>query len=190
MRTRIGVWLAGIVAVGVITASTSADEARASIPTQQNPFEISGVVEGLYPGANATLEARVTNPQPFTIRVVATTTTVDDASPGCPASMLQIGGIREPVDVPSGATGTVPLAVHMDVRAPEACQNATFPLGFVATATDVPGENAARPSVANGVRGLAFTGAQIGALVAIAFVLLALGLLARRAARRRREPVT
>jgi hypothetical protein len=188
VQTRIGVRLAGIVTVGVITALSSMAAARAAVPVQQDAFEISGEVDGLYPGANTTLDARVTNPQPFTIRVTSVATAVDSANPSCPGSMLEIGDVRAPVDVPSGTTGTVPIAVHMDGNAPESCQGVTFTLEFVATATDTgaPASQSMTPKSA-GQGSLAFTGTDIVKVLAIALALVALGVLARRAAHRRRR---
>ena len=188
MQTRIGVRLAGIITVGVITALSSMAEARATVPAQQDAFEISGEVSGLYPGANTTLEARVTNPQPFTIRVTSVATAVEDADPSCPGSMLEIGNVRAPVDVPSGAIGSVPLAAHMDGSAPDSCEGAIFTLEFVATATDT-GASASQSSPPNstGQGTLAFTGTDIVKVLAVALALVALGVLARRAARRRRR---
>jgi hypothetical protein len=192
VQTRIGVRLAGIITVGVITALSSMADARATVPVQQDAFEISGEVNGLYPGANTTLEAHVTNPQPFTIRVTSVATAVEDANPSCPGSMLEIGDVRAPVDVPSGATGSVPLTVQMDGNAPDACEGTIFTLEFVATATDTvtdTGGPASRSSPPNSVGhgSLAFTGTDIVKVLAIALALVALGVLARRAAHRRRR---
>jgi len=112
----------------------------------QDGYEIAGEVDGLYPGAETTLNARVTNPHPFAVRVIATSAAVLDASPGCPASMLEIGDSEATVDVPAGGTGTVPLHVRMSRSAPDACQGATWPLAFTGTAvgpdtSGLPGTN-------------------------------------------------
>lgn len=116
--------IAALVLVGLSAGSVHAEET----------FELSGEVDGLYPGADTTLDAVVTNPYRFAIRVISTTVTVLDASPACPASMLEIGDSREAVEVPPGGTRTVPLAVRMSLRAPDACQGATWPLEFSGTA--------------------------------------------------------
>lgn len=93
-------------------------------------FTISGEVDGLYPGVRATLEARVTNPHPFSIVVTSVTAVAADARASCPASMLEIEGTAEPVEVPARETAVVLLAVRMDRDAPDACQGATWPLTF------------------------------------------------------------
>jgi hypothetical protein len=136
----------------------------------QDGFSIAGEVDGLYPGANATLEARVTNPHPFVIRVISTSATVFDASPACPASMLEIGDSEAIVEVPPGGTGTVPLDVRMSRDAPDACQGATWPLEFtgIAVGTDtggLPGTSMIEP---HGPALLVAIGAavMVGALIA------------------------
>lgn len=101
-------------------------------------FEIAGEIDGLYPGAEATLDARVSNPHPFGILVTSTTVTVLDASPACGASALEIGGLQAAFVVPPGGTGSVPLQVRMRLDAPDACQGATWPLAFVGTAIGTP----------------------------------------------------
>jgi hypothetical protein len=188
MQTLIGIRLAGTLAVGVTAALVLVGEAGALVPAQQSGFEINGELESLYPGAQATLDARVTNPQPFAIRVVSVEEIVHDATAGCPGSLLEIGGLRSPVDVPAGATATAPLGVHMARSAPDACQDATFAIDFVATAVGAgaPASTAPSPGTA-GRGGLAFTGADIAELLAIALSLVAVGLLARRAVHRRRR---
>jgi hypothetical protein len=133
-------------------------------------FAISGKVDGLFPGANATLYARVTNPYPFTIRVVSTTATVHDASAACQASMLEIGDLTATVEISPGGEGTVPLDVRMDLAAPDACQGATWPLEFSGTAVG------AAPSGLPGTSVIGPTG--VAGLVAIGAVLVAVGLLA------------
>jgi hypothetical protein len=109
-------------------------------------FVITGQVDGLYPGAEMTLEAGVTNPYPFSIRVTSVGVTVRDAGPACPASMIEVRDSRAEVDIPANATGTVPLAIRMDVTAPDACQGATWTLIFAGTAladgaSDLPSTN-------------------------------------------------
>jgi hypothetical protein len=186
VRRRVGV---GVGLVGVIMLLLIGP-AGGSVPAAGD-IEVTGEVDGLYPGVVKMLDVRVTNPQPFTIRVTSVATAVDSADPSCPGSMLDIGGVRAPVDVPSGATGTVPIAVHMDGNAPESCQGVTFTLDFVATATDTvtdAGGSASQSSPHNsaGQGRLAFTGTEIVKVLAVALALVALGVLARRAAHHRR----
>ena len=138
----------------------------------QNGYTISGQVEGLFPGADATLDARVTNPHPVTIRVISTGVTVLDANPTCPASMLDVGGSGATFDVPPGGTMTVPLAVRMSRSAPDACQGATWPLEFTGTAvgTATSGLPGTSMIVVGGTAALAIVGAALlaGGLVVAA----------------------
>jgi hypothetical protein len=113
-------------------------------------FAIAGEVDGLYPGATATLDARLTNPYPFAIRVISATATAQDASVACPASMLVIGDAQAEVEIPARASGSVPLAVRMVRSAPDACQGAIWPLEFTGTAvgpdtTELPGTSMLHP---------------------------------------------
>jgi hypothetical protein len=109
-------------------------------------FAITGQVDGLYPGADMTLHALVSNPYPFPIRVTSVGATVRDAGPACPASLIEIHDSHAEVEIPRDASGTVPLAIRMDPIAPDACQGATWTLTFTGTAlasgaSDLPSTN-------------------------------------------------
>ena len=110
------------------------------------PFAITGQVDGLYPDADLTLDARVTNPYSARIRVTSIAVAVRDAGPGCPASMIRVRDSRAEVEIPANATGTVPLEMRMEPSAPDACQGATWMLTFAGTglvdaAGDLPSTN-------------------------------------------------
>jgi hypothetical protein len=64
--------------------------------------------------------------------------TVLDASPACPASVLEISDSQASVVVAPGGTATVPLDVRMSRGASDACQGATWPLEFTGTAVGTP----------------------------------------------------
>jgi hypothetical protein len=164
--------IAACVIVAVVLIGLSAPSVHA-----QGGFEIAGEVDGLFPGADMTLDAEVTNPYPFAIRVISTTVTVLDASPACPASMLEIGDSHATVEVPPGGTGTVPLDVRMSLNAPDACQGATWPLEFTGTAvgtatSGLPGTSVIDPR-------------DLAALVVIGAAMLAAGIVAISRDRRR-----
>jgi hypothetical protein len=176
MQEPDGVRRAGGVAACVIAALALVGLSAPSVHAQDG-FQITGEVDGLHPGAGATLEARVSNPHPFAIRVISTSATVLDANPGCPASMLEIGDLTAAVLVPPGATATVPLDVRMRVGAPDACQGATWPLEFNGTAVGTP---------TSGLPGTSMIDPRDPAtLVAIAAALLAAALVAIGRSRRR-----
>jgi hypothetical protein len=124
----------GGVAAAVLVALIVSAVAAPTSTRAQDEFQIGGEVEGLYPGAAATLEATVTNPHPFAIRVTNAGATVLDAGTGCPASMLQVDDAEPDVVIPAHSTGTVSLRVRMSRSAPDACQGATWPLRFTGTA--------------------------------------------------------
>lgn len=133
-------------------------------------FAITGQVDGLYPGADMTLDARVTNPYPFPIRVTSVGVTVQDAGPACPAWVIEVRDSRAEVDIPPNATGTVPLSIRMDPTAPDACQGATWRLKFAGTAL-APGESDLPSTNTIPVQ-------DLFALVAIGALIVAAGLLA------------
>jgi hypothetical protein len=167
--------VAACVVAALVLVGLSASAVHAA-----DTFEIAGEVDGLYPGADTTLDARVTNPHPFGIRVISTTVTVFDASLGCPASMLEIDDSQATAEVPAGGTGTVPLDVRMSRGAPDACQGATWPLAFAGTAVGTP---------TIGLPGTSMLGPQSPVvLAAIGAVLLVGALIAGGRDRRRRRP--
>lgn len=185
--------LLGAVSVGACAALLVTEPAGAAAGDPEG-FEISGEVDGLYPGAEATLPARVSNPQPFPIQVTSVAVAVGDAGPNCPAGVLEIRSVQTFAFVAAGASTTVPLDVHMDLGAPEACQGAAWPLELVGTAIAISGDAArpgleARPSTTTGPGGLAFTGNTVAGLLALAAALVAGGLLGLRVGRGRRNEV-
>jgi hypothetical protein len=183
---RTGLRLLGVVVMGMVACLVLSGQATASGRAQEKgEFEITGEVGGLYPGAEVTLQTRVTNPYPFPIRVTSVAATVGDAGPGCPGSMLEVEGSEMAVEIPAGETRSVPLDIRMDRTAPDACQGATWPLQFRGTATDAEpaaGESPFRPP---GRGGFAYTGANLLLLLLITLSLAAAGVLALRQARRR-----
>lgn len=184
MRVRTGLRLVSGVVMGMVACLVLLGQAAASVHAQEEEeFEITGEVGGLYPGAEMTLEARVSNPYPFPINVTSVETTVVDASPGCPASMLEIRGSDQEVEIPPGATRMVPLDVRMDRGAPDACQGATWPLEFTGTATGAEPGTGASPAHPPG--DFAFTGANLALLFAVIVSLATAGFLAIHHGRRR-----
>jgi hypothetical protein len=189
---RGGVWL-GLAVLAAATANGLGDRSHALASRADDDFEITGEVDGLYPGIETTLDSRVTNHQRFTIQVTAVDVTVGDARDGCPGSLLEVVGPDTIVDIPPGRTGTVPLTVRMSRRAPDPCQGAVWPLVFVATAVGSGDElppGVSRPLPIPPLPGpdeFAFTGINVLRLAVIASALVALGVTLRRAAARRRS---
>ena len=60
--------------------------------------------------------------------------TVGFAAPGCPGAELRVDPFGVPLVVVAHSAATRILSAHLVADAPDACQGATFPLGFHATA--------------------------------------------------------
>jgi len=173
-------WPAGVT-LSIIVALLLGGHGAAPVHAQDR-YEIAGEVDGLYPGAETTLDARVTNPYPFAIRVIATGARVLDAAPGCPASMLVIGESLATAVLPAGGSDVVPLPVRMRRDAPDACQGATWPLAFTGTAVGtatgpLPGTSMFGPG-----------GLGVPALIGVALLTGGLMLAGRRRRRERAGP--
>jgi hypothetical protein len=126
-------------AISPIDEATRADGHRV--------FVISGNVDGLYPGAQATLALRVHNPLDRSISVRTITIVADNANSGCAASKLAAGAgptplnsvytitLSPPLVIPKGQTVNGPqVPITLLKTAPDACQNATFLLHYGGTA--------------------------------------------------------
>jgi hypothetical protein len=108
-------------------------------------FTITGSLEGVYPGAgtggtSAYVYLTVDNTNNQAIQVTSLTLTVGDASPGCTAANLspETETVNFSVVVPKhsslgGTTFAMPISMIAD--APNACQQAHFPLTLTGTAT-------------------------------------------------------
>jgi len=117
-------------------------------------FVISGNVDGLYPGAAATLPLRVHNPLHRAISVNTITIVADNANAGCAASYLAAGSgpaplnslytitLSPPLVIPRGQTVDGPqVPITLLKTAPDACQNATFLLHYGGTASRADGDD-------------------------------------------------
>jgi hypothetical protein len=173
--------------VGLAIALLLAGPAVAA--TDSEPIEITGEIEGLFPGGEATLQTEVANPHPFPIEVTVYDVVIGDASPSCPASVLDIGPATTGVVIPAGETGVVPVPVQMSETAPESCQGAIWPLTYLATAVEVgPGGGGPVPTSPEGpFEDLPLTGAAIGGMLMGGLALLLIGSLMVRQGRSGRD---
>ncbi|MEX1144114.1 MAG: hypothetical protein WEE69_02265 [Acidimicrobiia bacterium] len=162
--------LAGSLFVAVLAAAAFGAPASASVSADSVP--ISGEVDGLYPGGTVTLVAKVTNPFPFAIRVTSVDATPAEAG-ACPASMLNVTRSSRDVVVEPGATAGVPLQVHLDRNAGDACQGATFTVAFTGTIVEAVAGSSTLPTTGGSIEGPLLAGSA----------LVALGLALRRRAR-------
>ncbi len=170
----VAIVLASVVAVWLLLVGHADAQVRTQEGSSPGAFTIHGEVGGLYPGLEATLDARIENTEPFPIRVTSVAVAVRDANPGCGAAFLHVDPMTTSIDLPAGAVDQVPIAVRMDHAAPDACQGAAFPLEFTGTAIGPARDD------------LPFTGAHVTATLTLATMLIAAGLLARRLSRGRR----
>ena len=145
--------LVAVVAIGVVgvagaTASRSTSDgddvgvtfrlAAKSSPSSGavGSFAMAGNVEGLYPSdvATTTLTVTVNNPNSFALVVSNLTVTVGDASRGCGGSNVVVGAPGGSFSVAPRAAVVRALPVRLAKAAPDACQAASFPLTYTATA--------------------------------------------------------
>ena len=133
---RIAIGLA-ILALGGQALAAAGDDDRA--PSGEGPaavrelargFSISGHVEGLYPGAQASLRLRVRNHHRFPIVIRSITVTAADAASGCNAASLQVSGFRGRRVVRARRAKRIRVPISMLADAADECQNARFPLTF------------------------------------------------------------
>jgi hypothetical protein len=102
-------------------------------------FHLRARAGGLFPGASRPLRLRIRNPNRFAIKVTEVKVQIrrDPRRPGCyPRRYLRATRLREPMRVPAkGIRRTrTRLEIRMRVSAPDACQNAIFPLRIKAKA--------------------------------------------------------
>jgi hypothetical protein len=129
--------LAGAVAVAAETGLVTTHA-----PTQGSPaaserggaerITVRGRVNGLYPGRVEEMRVRVRSPftKPVLLRFIRTT--VQDASASCTGQNLHVKRFRGRQPIAARGTTMVRVRVTMAQTAPDACQNARFPLEFVA----------------------------------------------------------
>jgi hypothetical protein len=164
-RLLAGVFAASALALCCASPATAADQ----------QFTLTADFVGLYPNAHVTVPVTVHNPNDFDLAVHTATVEVQDASPACPSTNLEAASFVGDVVVRAGGDGVVPLRMHMPSSAPDACQGASFPLVFTASATSLS------DSASGGSGGFAFTGAESSTLAAAGVGAIAIGwLLTRR----------
>jgi hypothetical protein len=110
---------------------------RAQVPvrhesalSKRRKFQISGDIQGLFPGATVGFTLTVTNPEPFAITVKSLTTTVESASNSCAAANLSVSKFSGSLTVPARGQGTARLSATLSAGTTDACIGATFPLVY------------------------------------------------------------
>lgn len=104
--------------------------ALAAPSTSNHQFHIAGGLGGLFPGTASPLVLSVYNPNKVAITVTSITTTVGDASTGCPATYLSVASFGGSLAVGPKQTATVAVPAQLSHSAPDACQGAVFPLRY------------------------------------------------------------
>lgn len=99
--------------------------------TGKGDFTILGSIGGLYPGETVPLTLTVTNLRTFNIQVTSIKASVGSASSSCKGSLLQVTGFSGSLAVPAGGSASTSVQVSLSHSAPDACQNALFPLSYV-----------------------------------------------------------
>jgi hypothetical protein len=127
--------------------------ATGGIPRSKGSFTIRGHVTGLTPGKRVVLNVRVSNPNPWRIRLHTLTVTAGNASPGCLARHnLSLGSydFRRPSArryvIPSKSSSIVSLPIRLvnaHRRNQDKCRNATFPLHYTGDARALPSKRRA-----------------------------------------------
>jgi len=117
--------------VGAYAALGGADRGPAPrAPGDPSPVRIRGNIEGLYPGQQTTMRVRVLNRTDRRVRVRWIQANVGPAGPECASDWLQTQRIWPRARIPAGAVLRLDLPVALSAAAPDACQNATFPLRY------------------------------------------------------------
>lgn len=137
VRAGLSVGLALLVAFVAFVAAGTAVAARKppGAPPSSAAFELSGAVEGLYPTVGAQLAVKIENPYAFPISVGTLEVAVGDAGPGCDGSDLVIEQVPLPQLVPANGELTITVAASLTDDVADACQGATWPLSYTATAS-------------------------------------------------------
>jgi hypothetical protein len=93
-------------------------------------FVVSGSVENLRPGGSRPMVLTVRNPNSVAISVRSVTVAAGAAGPSCPASALTLPRWTGRLTVPKRGTATLSVDVALEATAPDACQDARWPLTF------------------------------------------------------------
>ena len=103
--------------------------------TTTAPFELTGNVEGLWPGGSQPFMVKIENPYRFDIVVLTVAVTVGPTAPtSCPSSVLSVGTLPGEVLVRARGEAVIELTASLDSSAPDSCQGATWPLTYTASA--------------------------------------------------------
>ena len=97
-------------------------------------FQVSGSVQGLFPGARRFMNVKIQNSYQRTMQVVSVSADVRRARRLCTGYNVDVRPFRGRLSIPPRRTRVVRLLVHMQPTAAEECKGARFPLRFRAKA--------------------------------------------------------
>ena len=132
---------AGLTGAAVLALAAGAAYAKpAPKPPPIDPppaftFQISGSVDGLYPGVTRMMVLTLSN-RPNAGKLVVTTVDVTSVSvdkEGCSPALVVSDGWSGRKSIPKNGTATIAVPVRMRAEAPDACQGATFTLEYTGT---------------------------------------------------------
>jgi hypothetical protein len=128
--------VSGAIAFGAIGHETDGRGVQGALAAgrKTSGLRVVGHVDGLYPGAQAKLAAKVKNPNAFPVVLRSLRAKVMTAAPGCGPESLSVGRYRGHRTIAAHRARRVLLGVEMVADAGGACQGATFPLRFMAKA--------------------------------------------------------
>jgi hypothetical protein len=110
-----------------------------------NPaLNVSGTTAGLYPGGTVPLPLKVKNRTRFAVTLKKLTVKVGNASSACPGSLLHVVPFKPKTKLRKKKAGTVIVQVALSPAAPDACQNASFPITYKAKAVKTPAKKRKR----------------------------------------------
>ncbi len=107
-------------------------------PIESTPtFQLSGSVDGLFPGQATSLGVSVANPFSFDIEITSVHARVADVG-GCVGSNVRIPPFSGSARVTAGREALIPLPVLLDRATPDSCQGVSFPITYTASARRAP----------------------------------------------------
>ena len=98
-------------------------------------FQISGRVDGLFPGIRTRLRLSIRNPNPVAIVVGRIHTTVRRAGGTCPPGTIRIKRFKGSRRIPALGVKRVTVTVRMLSNAPDTCAGQRYRLSYRGSAT-------------------------------------------------------
>ena len=100
-------------------------------------LSVRGSASKLYPGATVTMSLKVKNRSRSPLQLRRVRVTARGARAGCPRTYLRVTPLRTKSTIRPGGTRKVKVRVTLSRTAPDACQNAKFPLTYRVAAARV-----------------------------------------------------